>query len=437
MVRWIATIRSRTWRAAAAIAADRAGGIAVMTALSLSSLVGAAGLGTEAGLWYVAKRDMQSAADTAAYSASSALMAGQNTTNAALAAKAVTARYGFANGTGGVVVTVNSPPESGSYTTNSSAVEVIVQQPQTLLFSSLFLASSPTISARAVGLAGVAGNGCVLTLDKGNVTDLTDSGGATLNLNNCGIDVNSSSADALSISGGATINAYSATITGNYETSGGAKLSATHGITTGAAPTADPYVSVNVPSYSGCNQNSYSLSGGATKTLSAGGSTYVFCNGLSVSGGATLTLGAGVYIIDRGSFSLSGGAIVNATSGTTIVLTSSTGAGYATAQISGGTTLSLTAPSTGATAGLAFFQDRNAPSSGTNSFSGGSTQKITGAIYFPNQGVSYSGGATTGGAACTQLVAFTAQFSGGTTFNNTCSGVGVNAIGGSSSKLVE
>ena len=88
------------------------------------------------------------------------------------------------------------------------------------------------------------------------------------------------------------------------------------------------------------------------------------------------------------------------TSGTTIVLTSSTSSGYATANINGGATLNLTAPTTGATMGLAFFQDRNAPTAGTsaNTFNGGGTQNIVGAIYFPNQGVTYAGGATTGGA---------------------------------------
>lgn len=437
MVRWITAITSGAKRAAAALAGDRAGNVAVITALSLTSLVGTAGLGTEMTQWYVVKRDMQGAADAAAFSAVSGIMAGQtSSTNIAATAKAVTAKLGFTNGQAGVTVTVNNPPKSGSYTSNSSAVEIIVQQPQTLLFSAVIHASAPTLTARAVGLAGASGNGCVLTLDKGSVTDLTDSNGATLNLNNCGIDVNSSSADALSVSGGATINAYSATIVGNYETSNGGKVSASHGITTGAGATADPYASLSIPSYSGCNQTNYSLGGGSKQTISAAGGTYVFCSGLSVANGATLTLGAGVYIINQGSFSLAGGATINATSGTTIVLTSSTGANYATVSVSNGTTLNLTAPSTGATAGLAFFQDRNAPSSGTDSFSGGSTQNITGALYFPNQAVSYSNG-TSSNAACTQLIAYTAQFTGGSTFNNTCAGVGVASIGGSSSKLVE
>ena len=121
---------------------------------------------------------------------------------------------------------------------------------------------------------------------------------------------------------------------------------------------------------------------------------------------------------------MSGGSTFNATGGVTIVLTSSTGSNYATADISGGTYVNITAPASGPTAGLAFFQDRNAPSNGTDSFSGGATQNITGAIYFPNQDVNYSGGTATGGSQCTQLIAYTMTFSGGSTFNNNCAGVG-------------
>jgi hypothetical protein len=203
------------------------------------------------------------------------------------------------------------------------------------------------------------------------------------------------------------------------------------------SPASDPYADVSIPSYSGCNQTNFSLSGGASKTLSAGSGAYVFCNGLSLSGGASLTLNPGIYVINQGSFNLSGGTTFNATGGVTIVLTSSTGSNYATANISGGATVNITAPTSGPTAGLAFFQDRNAPSSGTDTFSGGASDKIIGAIYFPDQSVNYSGGTSTGGSQCTQLIAYTITFSGGATFNNNCAGVGVASIGRGNLAIVE
>ena len=418
--------------------ADCRGVTSILTALSLTGMLGCAGLATEVGLWYVKKSSMQGAADSAAFSAAIALAAGENSSLFQTEAQSVAGTYGFVNGSGGTTVTVNNPPASGPNTSQSSAIEVIISQPQNLMIAQLFLSIGPTIQARAVAVAGASGNGCVFALDTANVTDDGVSGGAKLNLNNCSLYINSSSTQALQMSGGASINAISAFITGNYSTSGGASLNTTKGTFTGVAPISDPYAGVSIPSYSGCNQTNFSLSGGASLTLSAGSSgIYVFCNGLNLSGGASLTLNPGIYVINSGSFNLSGGTTFNATGGVTIVLTSSTGSNYATTNISGGANVNVTAPTSGPTAGLAFFQDRNAPSSGTDSFSGGATQNITGAIYFPHQAVNYSGGTATGGSDCTQLIAYTMTFSGGTTFNNNCAGVGTAAIGGGNSKIVE
>jgi Flp pilus assembly protein TadG len=165
---------------------DRKGGVAVVTAMFMSSLVGFAGLGTEATLWYVAKRNLQGATDAAAYTAGTAEAAGQNSTAFTSAAKAVAKQYGYVDGTGGVTVTVNNPPATGNNTGNANAIEVVILQPQQLMFASLFMASNPNISARAVAAPGAATGGgaanCVIALDHGNVTDVIDTGTATLNM---------------------------------------------------------------------------------------------------------------------------------------------------------------------------------------------------------------------------------------------------------------
>jgi Flp pilus assembly protein TadG len=421
------------------LATDCTGAAAVMLALSLSSVLGIAGLATEVAGWYTTKQTMQGAADAAAFTALTAKGAGASIAQLTTEAQSIASNYKFINGSAGVTVTVNNPPTAGTYQGNSSAVEVIVSQSQKPLVSGLFMSSGPTLQARAVAASVTTGTGCVAALDRGDVIDVTDTGSSILNLNGCSLYINSNDTAALTMSGSAVIDAGAAYITGGVSTSGHAALATTKGTFTGVAPINDPYASVAVPFYSGCNQSSYSLSSSTSQTISATGTTpYVFCNGLSLSGSSSLTLGAGIYVIDRGSFSMSGSSTLMATSGTTIVLTSSTGANYATVSLSGGASVSLTAPSTGATAGLAFFQDRNAPSSGSDSFTGGSTQNITGAVYFPNQTVTYSGGASTGGSACTQLVAYKLHFSGNSTFNNSgCSTAGTETIGSSSNQVVE
>jgi Putative Flp pilus-assembly TadE/G-like len=424
-------------RAFGALTADSSGAVTVTLALTFTALVGFAALGTEVAEWYSIRRTMQGAADSAAFSAALAKFNGASTAYTS-EATSVTATYGFVDGSDGVIVTVNSPPASGSHTADSHAVEVIIARPQPLQLARIFLSAAPTLQTRAVATLNPTGSACIMALDRGNVTDLTDSGNTTLNLPGCNVYINSPSTSALTLSGQATINANAAYIAGNYTTSGQASLNTTSGTFTGVAAANDPYADVSIPSYSGCDQTNYSLSGNRSASFAPSSSgVMVFCNGLSISGNSSVTLAAGTYIVDRGSFSISGNSSISGTAGVTIILTSSTGSNYATASISGGSNVNLTAPTSGPLAGMAVYQDRNAPSSGSDSFSGGTNQNITGAVYFPNQSVTFSGGTTTGGAICTQLIASTITFNGNAAFKNNCQGTGVRAIAGSFIQLVE
>ena len=410
------------------LADDTSGATAIVAALVSTVLIGFVGLGSETGLWYYKHRSMQAAADSGAVGAAVALQLGN--AGYAAEAKATAAKYGFTDATAGTTVTVNKPPATGNFKANASAVEVIVQQPQTALFSSLFLASGPTISARAVALQGVAGNDCVLALDTGASASTFGNGTTDVNLVACGLAVNSNSSSALNLVGGATMTADSASIVGGYVDSGQATITTTHGIKTGADAVANPYGSMTIPPFSGCN--SLSLSPHATTSVS-GGAT--FCNGFSLNAGMTLNLSDGVYVIDRGSLTVNGGATLNVNNAT-VILTSSTGSNYATATINGGANVTVTAPTTGPTAGMAFWQDANAPKGTVDKFAGGATQNIEGAVYLPNQIISFAGGTQTGGG-CIQLVADEIRFVGNSNLEINCTGKGTKAIGSSTAKLVE
>ena len=67
---------------------------------------------------------------------------------------------------------------------------------------------------------------------------------------------------------------------------------------------------------------------------------------------------------------------------------------------------------------------------------GTGTQNVTGAVYFPKETVKYSGGASSGGAQCTQLVADQINFTGGSTFNSNCTGTGVKDVSYTNGTLV-
>ena len=409
----------RLWR-------DESGVVLIYISLIMPILIGFTALGAEVGYWYVAKREMQSAADSAAISGAISL-ANDVTSQYATQAIYVAGQNGFQNGVKNVTVTVHNPPSTGNLTSNTSAVEVLISKPLSTLLSDYWL-PSVTISARAVASITTSGGDCLLALDSSSDSKaFTSSGSAIVTLNTCGIAINSSNAsDAMDLSGSTIVSTQSLSIVGGTNISGGAKLTSTDGTTKITTTIANPYSKRVMPSPSlPCSPANTSKNVSSSATLQSG----TYCNGLAISGG-TVTMSAGTYIIYQGTFAVSGSAHVTANN-VNIVLTGASG-NYATAQISGGTVLNLTAASTGPLAGIAFYQDPNTPSNtSASNFSGSSGTTILGALVFPTTTVVYSGGTSTA-STCLQLVAWKVNFSGSATFNNNCSGTGVSPIGASS-----
>ena len=407
----------------------RQGSVAIFFAVTLSALIGFAALGTEIGYAMFKQRQMQSAASAAAVSGAIAYSKG---IEPLVEAKAVAAAGGFTHGTAGATVTVNRPPLAGAYAGIAGAVEVVVGQPLTLPLSALFYVGPWNVNARAVATVGSSAGYCLLELDSSNATGVSVSNGATLALNQCGLAVNATGPGALTVIGGATVNAKSVWVVGLISMSGGGAINVTDTKKTSQPAVSNPYAGVAIPSSAGCTPGATAASvlGWQNPTLNPG----LYCGGLNIGSGGGVTLNPGVYIMKGGAFTLGGGTSLTGT-GVTIVLTGN-GTDYATASIGNGSSVTLSAPTTGATAGLLFFQDPAAPTTKTSNFQGGSTLKLTGALYFPTQTVAYSNGASAG-AACTQLIAWRLQFTGGASFNSNCGGTGVQTIGTSPSRLVE
>jgi Flp pilus assembly protein TadG len=156
---------------------DERGVSAVMVAVSLTVLIGFAGLGVETGLWYAIKRQNQSAADAAAISAAYEVLAGNTdvTNNLTPAASRAATQNGYTGTT--PVVTY---PYSDSIVSN--AVAVTLQQTQPTLLAALFQ-SSVTIETTAVARVYPAAPGCVLTTGTSG-TDIEISGSSTLSAPN-------------------------------------------------------------------------------------------------------------------------------------------------------------------------------------------------------------------------------------------------------------
>lgn len=271
--------------------------------------------------------------------------------------------------------------------------------------------NSPTIVARSV--AKVTPNNNCITLLGANSTTLNVKGGATVNATHCGVYLNSSDSSAGVVVGSSVLNTQYVRGVGQVKQSGGGTINATDGIQSDMPALSDPYANVAIPSYSGCSSNNYSLNSGNV-TINPG----TYCGGISVKSKAKLNLNPGVYIMDRGDFSATAQTTVTG-SGVTIILTSSTGSNFGKVSFAGGATVTLSAPTTGSLANMLFYGDRRAPSNLSNKMTGGSTQSLTGILYFPSTELDFAG-KSSGATSCIGIVANNVTFTGGASFGTNC-----------------
>ena len=127
---------------------DDRGSVAITMGITLSVLMGMVALGTEITFVQFKQRQMQSIADAASLSVALALTKGYPK-NFKLEGQAVAASSGFVDGVDGTTVTINNPPLTGPQAKNDKAVEIIIQQPQSLKLVSLFTDAKFDVGARA------------------------------------------------------------------------------------------------------------------------------------------------------------------------------------------------------------------------------------------------------------------------------------------------
>ena len=179
---------------------DQRGVSAIIFAIALPVLIGFVGIGVEVGLWFARKRNLQAAADAGAMAGALVLYQGGTWDPDA---KNAASDFAVLNGAIAANVTSNNPPNNApnspttDYTADTAAVEVLLTESQTLMFSAIFLSTNVTVGARAVATAGTRALGCVVALDSSASEAVRLDSNAEMNLNGCGLTVNSSSSNAL------------------------------------------------------------------------------------------------------------------------------------------------------------------------------------------------------------------------------------------------
>src|SRR5438477_1298990 len=414
--------------------------------------------------------------------------------------RAIAATFNFANGTNSTTVSVNGSDSSGtscgtltstpnptqcapSFSSSTACyIEVIISQPQAALLSAVVMPSgwTPTITARAEAQAntGATGTGCVLALN-GVASRAANAGGTgTLTFNGCSIYSNSNASDGIYVGGSGVVSAQGAYVVGNIN--GTVNTDPLYGTNTGVNPTVDPYAGVTLPSSSTTCSNWSTYANGnngihlssstdiATLYPSSAGGTCAIPHDIQLSGG-TLNLCPGIYVFNSGSnLTMTAASVLNAppqagaippattppmtstlcpgnTSGGVTIVFVNSGGNPGTISVGGQAIVNMVAPSSTSvsTHGIAIFQQRTTCTTNGNGnggcpaqLVGSGNQNINGAIYFPNNAISYSGGSSTAGYQCTQLIADTITFTGGATFNSQCSSSGTQTISATNGTLV-
>lgn len=188
------------------------GNVAVLAGLALPILIGFTGLAVEVNYWYLEKRKMQEAVDSAAIAAAYEYRNNASVSNpdmATAASNAVT-KSGFAAPTS---VDVNQPPSSGLFAVGAPladpiAVEVLLTDTYSTQFASILGLDTVDVSVRAVAVeGGTEGKACVLALAAclTPAEGLQIEGSLNLQLVDCSAHANDSCGNGLDINGNPTV----------------------------------------------------------------------------------------------------------------------------------------------------------------------------------------------------------------------------------------
>ncbi|HEY2860612.1 MAG TPA: pilus assembly protein TadG-related protein [Terracidiphilus sp.] len=451
---------------------DEGGNVLTLVALSLTVLLGFMAVAIDVGMLYRAKRQVQKMADTAALSAA-AQMSSDGTGQTA--ATAAVTQNGFTIGT--TAGTITATPLVQTATSTKGYVKVTVTEHTPTLFLPILSSSLKTIDISAVAAGSYtlsSNNECMLGLSQSGtqvpnasgvetngstsmtwgtkvMSDIATEGNSQVKTPNCGVQAcgpagetagNGMTAAAIYAWGSGNITAKSNSAPSYGTDNSGSKVTATPTL---ASCSGDPMASSMPakPTAGSCIDPTWmknGTAGGQAKTISPG--TYCNFNTANVS---TLTMQPGLYVITS-TFSTNSGSTISG-NGVTIFLANgsisnsgnnTTVAGGATPYgVGNGTTLNITAPTSGTYSGIAIW-DGNASAStpDTFTFGGGASSTFTGSIYAPNTNLVLGNGSGTS-TVSSNIIANTIMILGGSTITNnytpssnssTPTGTGVNLV---------
>ena len=403
---------------------DRRAVVAVITAILFPVLLGFAALALDVGRLQDLKRRQKNAAIAAALAAGHELWLVNGNDAAETAAKEDAHRNNF--DPDDMTITVNIPPLGGNYAGVENHAEVIIETEVRTYFAGVFGATEVTVRSRAVtGLVRHA-DACVIALEETRSHGLFVGGGSSLNAQ-CGVAVNSTNEAGLFLAGSqeCLTSPTFIGVTGGTQGAGGSPCVSPDPVQAPAVLDPMAYLHDLAPYYTGtCNFTNIRVNGGDPHTILSPG---VYCAGtasgtytnadtevtysaqipipaINITGGSVEFL-PGEYTL-VGGMSISGNAVVTGQEVTFFNTSSNTNLRrlWGEFAITGATTVTLSAPTSGDFEGVLFWDDWRAVNRRpTHRFTGTTQMDLGGALYFSETNVMWGG--TSNSVDWTMLVA--------------------------------
>lgn len=382
------------------------GAVLILVAILLPVLIGFLALAVDVGYLYSMKRKYQTVADAAALACAQQMQR----------ATPCTYRNGANN-----VQALDLAAEYGL-----SWGDVNTSQPADNQVSISLTRSVPTFFMKVLGLNTVSVVAsataemtptCLYTLNPSGINSLNVQPASGNDMPACGSYVNSNhSTSAFNAGAGSTFNALANSIWVVGGRSGSGTVSPIPRL--GVAPIGDPLVGMPNPTITaGCDYTNRVVT--AKTTLTPGN----YCNGIRIATTAAVNFNPGLYVLKGGGLTAQANSNLI---GTDVTFYNTAGEGFAYGPINiaaGGTTIRMSAPTTGNLKGILFFQDRSiaieSPASIFGSGAGSYNHKLAGALYFPTTGLSIQSGSNKKGGvgAYSYIVAYDLQLFGLNYFN--------------------
>lgn len=256
--------------------------------------------------------------------------------------------------------------------------------PVALMFGRIFGVPGQSLTSSAVAIIGGRPPG-IIVLDPGGSAALDLTGSVYIASQNGSIAVNSSSSTGFKATGSVQIVASEIDVVGSYKATGSVTLPP---VKTGQTAVVDPLAGLPAPAATG-------PAGVLTGTVFQPG---YYANGISVTGSSNYTFQSGIYVIDKG-ISAAGSTVLSGSNVTLIIRTGSI-------SMTGSSSLSLSAPTSGPYAGVTIFQ---LPTDSSAASLTGTSATLTGTLYFPAASLSYTG---TSASFSNQIIAYQLHLSG-------------------------